>query len=374
MLNAIQKEQDFFQTIALSGLAPLAGERTIQALFYIFRGRKANQTLQDVHMYRLHPYYRLFPRLSKEHWEEIVAALEQEGLITLQMINLDGKKLSYQLTRKGEARLQEGKGKYRLDEWTAPFRQITTLEVAGLFWLRLHLMVQTVSHLIAKNMSFFPVVQHRQVQAWVKEQLATEKKRENWTQGLFDELYLLLSDYAPQLQQLIVRQFSGEGQTGATLQQLAYEWQEAPAFLQVKMQHCIARMYQRLQQERQSFPLLRSACDMAGGADRRLSQSASETYRMIKQQQSIETIAQQRRLTRNTVEDHLVEIALHCPEWDITPYMTLQEQAEILEASKRLSTNRLRLIKDELGHTYSYLKIRLALARKGGGNDEHRGT
>lgn len=371
MLNVIQKEQDFLQTLALCGLAPLAGERTIQALFYIFRGRKANQTLQDVYIYRLHPYYRLFPRLLKEQWEEIVARMETDGLIRLQSMNQDVKKLSFQLTQKGEAFMRKGKNDYRMDEWTAPFQEIGTLERAGLFWLRLHLMVQTVSQMLHHNMSFFPVVQQRQVQAWVKQQLAVEANRDGWKQGLFGELHRLLSPFPVDLQRLIVQQLSGDGQTGVTLQQLSYEWQEPPAFLQLKMNYCLASMYQQIRlQGRASFSLLASACDVGEGADRRLSQSAGETYRLVKQNKTIEEISRLRRLTPNTVEDHLIEIALHCPEWDTGLFVTKEEQANILQSSERLSTNRLRLIKDQLGAEYSYLKIRLALARKGRGSHE----
>jgi uncharacterized protein YpbB len=79
--NTVAQEQDFLRVVALNVMIPLANERTLQAAYYILRGRKANQTVQDVHLYNLYPYYRMFPRFSKEDWDKIVSTLLQDGFV-----------------------------------------------------------------------------------------------------------------------------------------------------------------------------------------------------------------------------------------------------------------------------------------------------
>jgi uncharacterized protein YpbB len=363
MVQVTQLEDQFLQAIALNGLAPLAGERTVQALYYILRGRKANQTLQDVHIYHLQPYYRLFPRLLKERWEEIVSLLVSRQF--LRMIQIDSQKHSFLLTDAGQTALREGREKYSLDRWLAPLQTAAAADRISLFWLRLHLMVQTVSQLLSQDTSFYPVVQQKQVQAWVKRQLETEEGKRRWKEGLFAELFRLLKDFSPDLQQLLVKQFSGAGQTGLTLQQIAYLRQEAPSYLRLKMRSCLALMERQVSSDGgKTFPLLSRLCADQREEQPGLSASAGETYRLLKRQLSVAEIAKIRNLTQNTVEDHLVEIALNCPEWDISPYVTAEAQEKIIAASEELQTSRLRLLKDRLGGDCSYLQIRLALARK----------
>ncbi|NGQ94614.1 hypothetical protein G3578_05395 [Brevibacillus sp. SYP-B805] len=364
MKEIARQEEEFLQLIALSGMKPLAGERTLQALYHILRGRKANQTSQDVHLFRLYPYYRLFPQLSKEDWEEIVAALLDKNLI--QPKQMDVPKTSFVVTQKGEEVLREGMARCRLAVWFEPFHRLP--EAGGWippFWLRLHLMVQTVSQLLAQAPSFYPLVQDRQVQSWVKQQLAEKNERQRWMSELHGELYSLLAPLPAEVQPLIVRQFAGAGQTGLTIRQLAVIRRQPPSLILIQWRYGLALMIERLLGEEKSrFPLLSRLIAVEKGSSLSVSRSALETYKLLKRRLGLDEIARIRGITRNTVEDHLVEIALHCPEWDASPFLQPADRMRILAVSDELQTHRLRKIKDRLGEEYSYLQIRLALAQR----------
>jgi uncharacterized protein YpbB len=367
--NLTELEQDFVQAVILNGLAPLAGERTIQALYYILRGRKANQTQQDVHLYSLQPYYRMFPRLSKEQWEEKIASLAEKRFIAERLTDGAVQKPTFTLTERGKEVMAHGREQYKLERWFAPFTSVSVSDRLILFWQRLHLMVQTVSQLIAGDLAFLPVVRDKRVQQWVKQALADAQKRQMWLDGLHDELYALLEPLPVSVQELIVSQFSGAQQVGSTVTQLALCRGEAPSYIQLQFRYGLAESMNRLERDGGvRFPLLSSLNEHSQGKDPRLSESANLTYQLVKRNYSVEEIARIRQIKPGTVEDHLVEIALHCPEWDFSRYVSPSDCERILRVSEELGTVRLRLLKDRLGERYTYLQIRLALAARRGGN------
>lgn len=372
MWDMDQAETAFFQTIVMGGLSPLAGERTTQALYHILQGRRANQTYQDVQIFRLYPYYRLFPSLPREKWQKTVEEFVQMNAIVLTKMSGNNPKITYTLTKEGEAKRVEGWQTYDLDKWLSPLQgsmQATELQE---IWMRLHLLIQTVSHLIERNLHFFPQVGQKKIQNWVRQQLLDKPKRESWMIGLYDELSFLLGGLEPELQRILIGQWSGANKTGMTVQQIAIAEKIPPSFVQVKMLHALARMRQKIVGDcSRKFPLLSSLVKTEkGDADSNrtsmLSSSAEATLAMLEQGVGIQEIAATRQLKSNTIEDHLVEIALHVPRWDMSSYLQPTDLATIVEASRALNTRRLRMIKDHFGSKYSYLQIRLALTGRGG--------
>lgn len=361
MQRMSEQENLFLQIVALNGMKPLAKERTLQSFFHVLRGRKANQTLQDVHLFRLYPYYRLFPHFPREQWEEIVQLLVGQDLIRKQ--ELDQKKTTFFLTQKGEELCRDGREHYQLNEWLELFHHHTWVsEHFVAFWLRIHLTVQTISHLLIEETSFYPLVQDRQIQQFIKLQLQNREMRKRWLDGLFAELYCLLADLPEDVQPLLVKQWAGAAQTGLTIQQLAYQEHLPSSYIRMKWRYGVARMMIQAREKAEEFPLLAALLPEQENEGLQMSKSARETYRLLQRNLSLEEIARIRGITRNTVEDHLVDIALHCQDWDASRFLAEEEKKQILEACARLDTRRLRLIKEELDDRFTYLQIRLALA------------
>ncbi len=362
MQDMIKEDRFFLQTLILHGAAPLAGERTIQSFYYILQGRKANQAYQDVQLFRLHPYYRLFPALSKEKWNEIVQQLASSGCISFSRMDEIAAKLTFLITDTGKGELQRGIDTYDLNNWLAPLQGQVLVPLLEEFWLRLHLMVQTLSHLLERDMNFLPMVSHKRIHDWVKRQLASQASREIWMQGLSGELLSLLGGLAEPLQRLLLWQWSGARQSGRTYQQIAYETGQPPSFLHVQTLSAAARLYSSIQSDAgQRYPLMQC---LAGRSEShlRLSGSAAETYKLLLRGLNVQQISTVRKVKVNTIEDHLVEIALHCPDWDYREYLRESDREAILDACRALNTRRLRLIKNHFGDMYTYLQIRLALS------------
>lgn len=365
--STVAQEQHFLSTVALKVMTPLAGERTLQAAYYILRGRKANQTLQDVYLYTLYPYYRMFPRLSKEEWDKIISTLLQEGFIRQLSEKGGNSKQSFEVTGAGMTFAEEHAAQYRLDTWLAPFTEAALSDNLEVFWKRLHLIVQTFSQMLADDLAFLPVVTEKSVQQWVKGLIGDATVRNLWKEGLRDELLCLWGPLPVDVQELLVVQLSGASQVGKTLGQLAQVRRVPATYLTLQYRYGLAVSMQRLTQESDCFPLLSKLTVHTEKIDTRLSESGARTYALLKRGYGKEEIARMRKIKESTVEDHLVEIALRCEEWDLSAYLSQQEAGKVVDASMQLGTSRLRLIKDYLGESVSYLQIRLALARRQGG-------
>ncbi|MBG9790905.1 helix-turn-helix domain-containing protein [Brevibacillus laterosporus] len=362
------EEQDFhfFETVVLNGLAVLQGERTPQSLYYMVKGRKANQVWQDVNNFNLHSYYRLFPWISRGLWEQTMKNLMEKKWVSNTNVAQKNAISSFELTSSGYQQLCEQNKTYQLERWLSEINGISITEEATLFRLQALLMVQTISQLLYANAHFSPIVQNREIQRQIKQLLAEPVGRAAWLNGLAAELYLLMDMLEPSLQQQFFLQWTGASQVGLTSRQIAYQFRESFLFTEVKLLSIWSSMYCEVKENKSGqFPLLQKLCQLQSAQKPPISMSAWETYKMLQKDITLEEIASRRAIKLNTVEDHLIEVALMSLPCKYGRWVSEQQIEFVHEASERLKTKRLRLLKDELGHDYSYLQIRLALALRG---------
>ena len=57
--------------------------------------------------------------------------------------------------------------------------------------------------------------------------------------------------------------------------------------------------------------------------------STEKTYALLKQGYSVTDIMSIRKLKKSTIEDHLVELAIHMKEFSIDPYVSFEKQKQI---------------------------------------------
>ena len=90
--------------------------------------------------------------------------------------------------------------------------------------------------------------------------------------------------------------------------------------------------------------------------------SAKQTQHLFNQGYRIEQIASMRRLKPNTIEDHLVEMAMYDVAFKMDVFLTVEQLNEITETVETYQTRKLRVLKEVLPD-YTYFQLRLALAR-----------
>ncbi len=110
-----------------------------------------------------------------------------------------------------------------------------------------------------------------------------------------------------------------------------------------------------------AFPILYKLYSLAKQGV--LTQSAARTYHLVKKGYQIDKISKVRHLKYNTIEDHIVEIALYDRTFDIQTYVDENIQHQIMSALNEAKTNKLKEIKGRISGTATYFQIRLVLAR-----------
>ena len=93
-----------------------------------------------------------------------------------------------------------------------------------------------------------------------------------------------------------------------------------------------------------------------------LTGSAYQTAQLYYEGCSIEQICMLRNLKKSTIEDHLVELAMNEPSFDITPFVTCEDQQLVHTAVEDYATRKLKVLHEVLPHL-TYFQIRLALAK-----------
>src|SRR5699024_9867308 len=94
-----------------------------------------------------------------------------------------------------------------------------------------------------------------------------------------------------------------------------------------------------------------------------ITKSAQTTYNLFKRGYDIQQIAHIRQLKENTICDHFVEISLFDTSFPVEDYVDEEAQREIVRASQKLQTPKLKEIKQVVSEHITYFQIRLVLAQ-----------
>ena len=331
----------------------IKNERTIYSLYHLFQGKKSSQTIQDAHLYQLTPLFQSFPLMSREEIERTVAGLEKSGLLVF------CSKDRYGLTREGLKELERYRAngillpKY-LNGWK--YHQLTNP-----FWERISLLIQCCSNLVHQHRHFIPVQNKSETLAWVKSFIREYgKARKDLSQQLHSELLDSLSEYEGD-PALFVLRLTGHKRIGLTAGQAAEQLGMDEFRYQLEFLNILHYLIGSVLANPDRFPLLKELVE-EGKKSFPFTLSTENTYRLIQQGLDVGQIAAIRGLKPSTIEDHIVEIAFHDKDFDISPYIESEKQNKILEAMSRVSAKKLKDIR-ELVTDSSYFEIRLVMAR-----------
>lgn len=337
------------QQILLKILHTFQQERTVSAAFHLLKGKRSGQTIQDVGLYKLYQFFGILPKLSRQKFEQQIDLLFAKNYID---IDENG---YYTLSETGRELATESL-KVTFDGWHYRGNE-------HLFFGRLSLVVQSLSHQANGQKAFIPIERNEQIQGWVRQFLmANHFLQRTLQQPLYDEMNRSLTKLPVEdrIKELLIYRLTGYNEPGFTWQQLAfgYHMQEMDAQL-----YYISGLHAWLNEIEQqvNYPLL---AQIASGirVEALLTMSAHETAQLFKKGHSIEAISQIRRLKTNTIEDHLVEMAMNEPNFSIDEFVTIEDQQQILLIVEDYGTKRLKTLKELLPHV-SYFQLRLTLAK-----------
>ena len=348
-----------FEYLCLFCIRAFRGERTTSAIYHLLKGKRSSQTIQDGNLYSLHFLFGLLPELSRSVIDSTIADLEKGQLISLN----DG---YYHLTLHGELILTREAANFPLSPYLNGFEYKGKAEV---FWKRYTLLVQTLSNLQKGSTDFIPVQYDDTVQYFVKKILFQHGiSKKELSDLIHKETFDILQRVGDQQAYILVSQLSGHLHSGLTLLQLSKKLMLDETWVLLEFQSVLHFMLQRIEKDMESYPVLSMLCsDLIHKPS--LTATTQKSFYLLERGYSLEEIAAARNLKQSTIEDHIVELALHLDSFSISPYVTKEKAQIIQHAVFSLKTNQLKRIKEYVGLAdISYFHIRLVLAKMG---DKH---
>lgn len=339
------------ESIILYCFDRLHAERSSNATYHILTGKRSIQTIQDVHLYNIQRFYGIYKSLSKRKYNSTISKLYMDGFL-IEESN------AYILSPSGIAWLNSNRLKHGLHY----FNGIQFEEISALFMDRLLLLIQVMTNYKKNNNTYIPIIDKQAIGQWVKTYFKRVKHQNNvLVNHLYVELYRILDCFTAKEAKIIVDRFTGYNHYGKSLEQIALEQKATVQHIFLFHERTVHRMLHMITKDKDQYPLLFSMIkDLI--VVNKLTQSARQTYHYLMQQFKPHEIAHLRKITVNTVHDHIVEIAVHNKHFSITSYVNEQEQQEVIQAVQKNKSFKLKTLKNQVSNDMTYFQIRLVLA------------
>jgi uncharacterized protein YpbB len=339
--------------VILYGLKQINGERTSASVYHLLKGKRSSQTLQDGTIYHLSFLFGIYKKLDRHTYDEQIHTLLTGNFIEQVQEN------TYMLTVAGEKALKQNSNLFPIH-----LHGLHYGEAGEKVWKRLSLLIQTVSNL-QYGTSFLPVQQEPEVTNWVKRfVLSSPYSREQLRDVLYKECEAILAQVSEQEAAIFVLKLTGAGRVGYTTLQLAQLLKKDVFHIHLLFLGVLHFITKTIVKQREEYPLLGTLLsDIKANV---LSVSTQKTYALWKQGKSMEEIAAIRGLKQNTIEDHIVEIAMNEPSFSIQSFLSTETIDMVKRAIAHTNTRKLRVLKHYVGEEVDYFAIRLVLATLGG--------
>lgn len=343
----------------LYGLRRINGERTTASIYHLLKGKRSSQTLQDGTVYGLSFLFGIYKKLSRQVYDELIHQL----LNLNQIVKIEEN--TFLLSSLGEAVLTQA---LHVSPFPPKLNGLVYKDVTEIVWRRLSLLIQTVSYLQTYT-SFLPVQQDHDTTSWVRTFLfSLPYSREQVRDKIYEEILKVLGAVPDEDAAQFVFRLTGTHRVGLTSEQLALYYHQDSFQVHLSFLGTLHYLISRMEQDNE-FSLLKALIPERNDFATILSVSAQKTYMLWKNGREIEEMAALRGLKQNTIEDHLVEIAMHVPSFQIDHFVSDDKIKRIRTVIREMNTRKLRVLKEYVGTDIDYFSIRLVLAALGGASE-----
>lgn len=353
------KSLNFTGVIFLYLVKKMNGSRSVFGAYHILKGKKSAQTLQDCHLFYVSQLFGIDKDLNREVFLQVVEMLAEKNYIK------DYNENCVSITETGEAYLNN-----QLDIHPLPvhLNGFAYKDITAIFSKRLVLITQSLSFLKKHKNYFVPIIKDVRTQRWVRDKLTSNTTSINGlARNLYNELDMILQQFTEQQSLLFILRLTGSHRVGLTMHQIADYFQIDSNYAKIQYIGVVHGILENIINDNQFYPTLYSF--IKDKADTTLlTVTAQKTYSLLKNGLQIEKISEVRQLKQNTVEDHIVEIAMNVTDFSIDDFVIKEKQEMIAAVVQKLKTRKLKIIKEQLTENISFFEIRLTIARKGFGN------
>ncbi|MGM0776746.1 MAG: helix-turn-helix domain-containing protein [Bacillota bacterium] len=350
-------QRAYLKSVIMYCVNELQGQRTIYSILHLLNGKKSSQTIQDAHLFQLTPFFRTYGNLSRG----VLDHLAEEILSSSWMTAIDEK--HYILTEEGKKELERSLLECPIPSSLNGWLYHSTGE---LFWERITLLIQVISHLNNNNVKYLPIQRKRDIHEWLKDFLG----KSGFSRGevgvmLYKELGQCLEGLNNINPAVLTLRLTGYNRIGLTAVQASEQLGISQDYYHHQFLGAIHHILASGRDNSAEYPLINKIVSDAGN-EVQLTLSAQKTYTMLKQGLELDDIAKMRRLKKSTIEDHIVEVALNDSCFNITRYVSLEKQKLILHAANRADSMQLKQIRQIVPES-DYFEIRLVMAKLGEG-------
>lgn len=339
------------ESIILDCLKQLKCERTIYSIYHLLNGKKSSQTIQDAHLFSMKRYFGIYESLTRESFDEII-----ESLVDKKWIEYSDEQ-RYILTHLGTFILERASTLKYMNGWS--YHLFTSK-----FWERLSLFVQVTSNLMYEEAHYLPIQKNKDVHIWLKTTLKEiNVPRKELGNIVFSELFQCFQDAAGIDPSLVVFRLTGFRQIGLTPLQTAKKLNMDIHDYQVGFIHTLHYLLHTVSRNPKRYSILALLMKDFEQSNE-LTISARKTLNLLEQGFSLDQIANVRHLKESTIEDHLIEFALHIENFSIDSYVNQEMQKKIVDITQNAGTRQLKLIRDKYKDA-TYFQIRLVMAKYG---------
>lgn len=345
---------NYLDILYLNCLHQFSGERSPSAVYHLLKGKKSSQTIQDSKLFHLSNLFGMYPSLQRSKFDADMKRLISEGYIN------QAENDFFVLTYSAENVLMNTFNKRPI-----PSSLNGTIYGSGgfVFWKRLMLITQVLSHDAACSKKYLPVTKDEKILVWVKQFLKRSSvSKKQLSEAIHNELLSQLQAFTKREAEIFVYRLTSHKRIGSTFEQLAELFNEDAEYIKITFWNIIHRMMKQCGVPHSPYPMLFQMIRDLSKINP-LTESTSKTLQLIHLGKSLEEISRIRNLKHSTIEDHVVEIALNDGGFDISMFLK-EDHLRIIEGKiKELQTHQLRAVKEALNDNYSYFQIRLAFTR-----------
>lgn len=345
-------DEKMFNYLLLYGLQQLKGQRSTASLYHILMGRRSTQTIQDAHFYHMTQFYAIYPKLKREDFERAISHLVKQNYLE---INKEG---MAKLLIDGEKFLKE----QSFPKVIASFKGIEAAKKTAIFSQRLLLTIQTFTNLAVENNQFQPISDDLAIQQWVKDYYKNNSDLKSWLRQTYDHLMRFLASIDELQATIFASRLSGYRKYGQSIQQLASKHQLSVHDINLSL---VATFHQLVDyiEVNQINILIEFIPVEEQQTNKFVTQSAKQTYQLLKKGYTIDQVMRVRRLKRSTIEDHIIELTYAMPNFNLSAFINEKDLQTITERIQDVSDLRLSSIKKQLDDKFDYFQIRLAMAK-----------
>lgn len=330
------------------------GERTLAGCYHILTGKKSAQAIQDASLFGFSAWFGLFPEWKRSSFENIVSDFVVCG-------QLKWKNDSYILSLQEKGKLNKELESYQFFKraFLLQHTSITVQEIL-IFSKKFHLLSQVLSHFLHDNKNYYPTITDIDIQLGLKQCWKSIKDKQGFAKSFVTEMYSFLEQLEDDLlSAMLLDRLSGHQVNGRTFQQMAKSYGIPEAILRIYYFQSMGCLLHSIREQHSS--VLKELVTNEHSISSKLTLSAQSTYQLLEKGVQVEEIGRIRNLKISTIEDHIMEIALHSPNFDVSPFISEEVLEEVLQLSKQMETKKLRRLKEKLNDHVSYFQIRLAL-------------